>query len=58
MLPTSPENTPDWMPETLNDGSWSPSHQRPCSGGIVSRSSDPATEYVAALSARELHWGR
>ena len=43
VLPTSPENTPDWTPETRNGGSWSPAHQTPCSGGIVSRSSEPAT---------------
>ena len=57
VLPTSPENTPDWMPETLR-GSCSPGHHRPWSGGMVSRSSDPATAYVAALCARELHIGR
>ena len=57
VLPTGPENTPDWMPETLS-GSCSPGHHNPCSGGMVRRSSDPATAYVAALSARELHIGR
>ena len=57
VLPTSPEKTPDWIPETRS-GSCSAEHHRPCSGGMVSRSSDPSTTYVAALSARELQCGR
>ena len=43
VLPTSPEYTPDWIPDTRSGGSWSPSHQIPWSRGIVSRSSDPAS---------------
>ena len=42
VLPTGPENTPDWMPETRS-GAWSPGHQRPCSGGMLSRSSESPT---------------
>jgi hypothetical protein len=58
VLPAGPEKTPDWIPETLRGGSWSSGHHSPCSGGIVRRSSEPASAYVAALAARELHCGR
>ena len=43
VLPTAPENTPDWTPETRSGSSWSSAHHRPCPGGIVRRSSEPAT---------------
>ena len=53
-----PRQTPDWMPDTRSGVGWVSAHHSPWSGGMVSRSSESLTVYVAALSARELHCGR
>ncbi len=58
VLPTGPDQVPDWIPDTRIGGSWSPSHQTGWSVGIRSRRQESRISYAAALAARELQAGR
>ncbi|WP_448642653.1 hypothetical protein [Geodermatophilus sp. URMC 63] len=57
VLPTGPENTPDWMPETRSGG-WSSGHHSGASSGRYSRRQESRTSWWAAVAARGLHCGR
>ena len=58
VLPTGPENTPDWMPETLQRARGRPDTTARARPGSSGAARSPSTAYVAALCARELHIGR